>query len=236
LTAATRPIGVKGYVVDTRRNLHRARVARSIDLGRVSALTALSPAIVRKIDDGRYEELPGGVYARSYIRAFAEAVGIVPEQALREIEDLLPGAPDPLPTLREKATPSPSDWLLRQLSLPALAVRQVAQSVELSARMQRHAPSARRLLAAALDALILVSVGGTTAALTAWICGVGLGVLVAEAGLALGAMLAVPFVLYFVLFRGIAGRTPGATLCRLAPADESRELRLEMIAARAFRY
>ena len=81
--------------MDTRWNLHRARLSKGIGLDRISAITALSPSIVRRIDEGRFDELPGGLYARSYVRTFAEAVGISPEAALKDVELLLPGAPDP---------------------------------------------------------------------------------------------------------------------------------------------
>ena len=65
----------------------------------------MSPAIVRKIDEGRFGELPPGLYARSYVRSFASAVGLDPAEALKEVEHLLPGAPDPLPVMRELKGP-----------------------------------------------------------------------------------------------------------------------------------
>ena len=221
--------------MDNRKNLHRARVAKSMDLSRVSALTALSPHIVRKIDDGRFEELPGGLYARSYVRAFADAVGVKPEEALRDVEPLLPGAPDPLPTLREKSGPSPGEWLVAEFRRLATRVPTRRPAAESDAVVGHYRPALQRGIASVLDALVLVGVGVTTATLTAWLCGVGVIVLLEEAGLALAAMLTVPVALYFFLFQGIGGRTPGATACGLPTRDEPRELRLEIIATRLFR-
>lgn len=220
--------------MDTRKNLHRARVARSMDLSRVSALTALSPGIVRKIDDGRYEELPGGLYARSYIRAFAEAVGISPDTALKDVEPFLPGAPDPLPTLREKSGPTFGE-LLRQharnyVTLARTTVRQVDTTM-----LERQGLDLRRAAAAALDAVVLASLGAATTALTAWICEVGFVDVLDQAGLALAVALSLPVLLYFVLFQGVGGRTPGARACGLPRQDEPRKLRLDVIATRAFR-
>jgi hypothetical protein len=38
--------------------------------------TKLSPRIVAAIDEGRLEQFPGGLYGRSFLRTYAEAVGI----------------------------------------------------------------------------------------------------------------------------------------------------------------
>ena len=221
--------------MDNRKNLHRARVAKSMDLSRVSALTALSPSVVRKIDDGRYEELPGGLYARAYVRAFAEAVGVLPEQALRDVEALLPGAPDPLPTLREKSGPSAIERITQGFRHLLTLVPRPADGGHAAVTQDRHRPALRRGIASVLDALVLFGIGITTTALTAWLCGVTFVVLLEEAGVALAAMLIVPVALYFVLFQGIGGRTPGATACGLPPREEPRELRLDAIASRLFR-
>ena len=220
--------------MDTRKNLHRARVARSMDLSRVSAITALSPVIVRKIDDGRYEELPGGLYARSYIRAFAEAVGVPPEEALKDVETLLPGAPDPLPTLREKSGPTPGDLLREHAQHCVARARTVLRRLDRS-MLERQGLDLRRATAAVLDAVILACVGAATTALTAWVCGVGFVEILDQAGLALAVMLSLPVLLYFVLFQGIGGRTPGARLSGLPRRDEPGKLRLDIIAIRAFR-
>ncbi len=220
--------------MDTRRNLQRARVASGLDLSRVSAVTALSPGIVRKIDDGRFEELPGGLYARSYIRAFAEAVGVSPEAALKDVEDLLPGAPDPLPTLREKSGPTPGEVLRahaeRYVNQARTALRKLDTTV-----LERQGLDLRRAGAAVADAVVLASIGAATTALTAWVCGVGFVEILDQAGLALAVMLILPVLLYFVLFQGIGGRTPGARLCGLPRCDQPRKLSLDIIATRAFR-
>jgi hypothetical protein len=220
--------------LDTRKNLHRARVARSMDLSRISAITALSPVIVRKIDDGRFEELPGGLYARSYIRAFAEAVGVPPEAALKDVELLLPGAPDPMPGLREKTAPSPAERLRAQLARGTAAARGALSRVDMSL-LEGHGLDLRRAAAAILDALVLVSVGIVTTALTAWLCEVGFVDVLDQAGLALAALLSLPVLLYFVLFQGIGGRTPGACACGLPRREQPGKLRLDIIATRAFR-
>jgi hypothetical protein len=220
--------------VDPRARLHRARVEKNIDLSRISALTALSPLVVRRIDEGRFEELPGGLYARSYIRAFAEAVGLRGDQVLREVETLLPGAQDPLPVLREHAPQSPAGSLLRSMrglvpALPALpslrSLRRVPSLPGLATLPSVPAlprlPSLPRLtmpleawwgVAVAIDVAIVAGVCAGQTALAAWTCGVGVQELLVEGGLALWATLLVPALLYWLVFAGIGRGTPGRLL------------------------
>lgn len=90
--------------------LHRARVDRGIELADIAARTSLNPITVQAIDSGRFGDLPAGIYARSYVRAFASAVGLQPEQVLRELEPSLPRVDDPLPVLRDIARGAAPDW------------------------------------------------------------------------------------------------------------------------------
>ena len=84
--------------------LHRARLDRQIGLTEIGLRTALSPAVLQRIDEGRLGELPPGVYARAYVRLFAAEVGIDPDHALRQVAPLLPEAPDPFPVLQQIAS------------------------------------------------------------------------------------------------------------------------------------
>ena len=88
--------------MDPRRHLYHARINSHLTLQQIAVRTALSPSVLRNLDEGRFELLPSGVYARSYVRAFAVAVGLDPEITLSEVEHLLPGAPDPIPALNAK--------------------------------------------------------------------------------------------------------------------------------------
>ena len=96
--------------------LHRGRLERGLSIADIAASTRLPPSMVTKIDEGRFEELPAGVYARGYVRAFAAAVGVDPARVLRDLDGLLPEAPDPFPLLREiKQAAQPRrrrEWLL----------------------------------------------------------------------------------------------------------------------------
>jgi hypothetical protein len=91
--------------------LHRARISRGISLARIATITCLSPRIVQQLDEGRFVELPGGVYARSYVRAFASAVGLDPEVMVAELVDSLPPAADPITLLRQNADRQTPEWI-----------------------------------------------------------------------------------------------------------------------------
>lgn len=168
--------------MDVRTHLHEARLARQLTLTDLGVRTALSPGVLKRIDTGRFEELPAGVYARSYVRAFAVEVGVDPVEVLSALEEVLPAAPNPFPVLREVKSPSVT-----------------ALHLHLA-----------RCSAAGVDALVLLAtVVMPTLLLASWSTGVELRTLLAEAGGALGALCAIPLGLYFLVFDGIGGATPG---------------------------
>ena len=192
--------------MDVRTHLHQARLARHLTLDELCARTALSAGVISKIDSGRFEALPPGLYARAYVRTFAAAVGLDQEAALRAVEELLPVAPDPLPVLREVAR-QPDSTLHLQLA---------------------------RGTAAALDAVVLLAtVVAPSVLLASWSSGVDVAVLLANAGGALAAFCALPVALYFLLFDGIGGGTPGCRAFGLVEPTAQTPLKLPDILRRA---
>lgn len=192
--------------MEVRTHLHHARLARQLTLSDLAARTHLSHGILKKIDDGRFAELPPGLYARAYVRAFATEVGLEPSATLMDLEVLLPAAPDPFPVLREVRT-APESTLHLQLA---------------------------RCSAAALDAVLLLgAVVLPVVLLASWSSGVDVGKLLADAGGALGAFCALPVALYFLLFDGIAGGTPGCRAFGLLEPAARMPLKLPEILRRA---
>ena len=189
--------------------LHRGRLERGLSIADIAASTRLPPSIVTKIDEGRFEELPAGVYARAYVRAFAAAVGVDPARVLGDLEGLLPEAPDPFPLLRE--------------------IKQAAQP-----RRRREWPLPRWFVAA-VDAAALLAINAVMVRLIAYLSDLSVSVLLQHASASVAIVCAVPLTTYFVLFGGIAGRTPGAMVCRVpeAPAQTPLELRTILLRALA---
>ena len=173
-------------------DLHRARLASGLSLEELLSRTALSRGVVQKIDEGRFAELPPGLYARSYVKTFAAEVGVEPDEALANLEPFLPAAPNPLPAMRE---------------------------IKVESEGTLHLQLAR-ISAATFDAILLiVAVIAPVLCLSAWSSGVEVRILLADAGGAIGAFCALPVALYFVVFDGLGSGTPGHWI--FGPSEQS---------------
>lgn len=64
--------------------LQRARVARGLSLSDIADRTKISPLSLRAMERNDFARLPGGVFRRAYVRAFAEEVGLDAEALARE--------------------------------------------------------------------------------------------------------------------------------------------------------
>ena len=62
--------------------LRRARLARSISLREISDQTRITMRHLEAIESDDYKHLPGGIFNRSFIKAFARAVGFDEKRAL----------------------------------------------------------------------------------------------------------------------------------------------------------
>ena len=222
-------------------DLYDARLRRNLPLEELSARTSLSPKMLRLIEEGRFDELPAGPYARSYVRSFAAEVGLDPDATLRRVEHLLPCAPDPLPVWREMRGPSMSDRLVGMLARlwtpkPEEPVDQNEplpdDEVAATEVRPREPLKLTRWGAAALDATVLLAINAGLVLLIAWGSGLSASALLKQASVSLAGMCAVPTVVYFILFNGIAGKTFGTGLCRLPDPGPHPPLTLDAILRR----
>lgn len=62
--------------------LRRERELRNIDLVEVADRTRIPLQQLERLEDDRFAELPGEVFVKGYLRAYARAVGISPEEVL----------------------------------------------------------------------------------------------------------------------------------------------------------
>jgi hypothetical protein len=190
-------------------------------------LTLLSPPILDKIDEGRFAELPGGLYARSYIRAVAAAVGLDADEVVQELSDRLPPAGDPFPVLRDIARSGDPAWVT------ALADRARSAKVWLMTSTADWTTTRRRMLAAGIDAVALLMFLAVLIQATAWTCGVHSQLLLDRDSGALAAVWGILVVLYFVMLGGIGGKTPGAFVSQLPATEERTPLPLPTLLGRA---
>jgi Helix-turn-helix domain/RDD family len=214
--------------------LRRARLKEGMSLSQLGARTFLSPRILQKLDEGQFGELPGGVYARSYVRSFAAAVGLDPEGTVQELIERLPPAEDPMPVLREVARANTPAWVQFLSDLTGNASTWIATTREpRSVSLRSLRVPLTRWAAYLVDAAVLFLLYVLLAALTSWICGVDVHV----GPHLMRAAIAVPWsiiaLVYVVLFAGIGGRTPGTWSVGLPARLEPTPLGLRDIILRA---
>jgi cytoskeletal protein RodZ len=64
--------------------LKQAREARGIDLRELAAATKISVTALEALERNDYSRLPGGIFGRSFVRAYALAVDLDPDITVEE--------------------------------------------------------------------------------------------------------------------------------------------------------
>jgi transcriptional regulator with XRE-family HTH domain len=232
--------------------LRRIRMAKGLSLTEISRRTRIGVGYLRKIEEGSLAALPPGFYARAFVRAYAEAVGVDADVVLGTLADELPAA-------QAAAAPHPAGP--SSLGTPAAAeaaelvpdarMHVLKQLLERHNRIVNNAslvaatrlPSTgigrpgRRLLAATLDGLLMAGLYGSVIALTAYACGVTVAELIRVSGIAVFTVLGLITVLYVVMMGGIAGHTIGSMLLDVPLGERPKTpLQLSAIVRRSLRF
>lgn len=92
--------------------LRRTREALGIPLAQVSFTTRIPVASLRLVEEGRWGDLPGDTFARGFVRAYAGAIGLPPQDAIRLFENH--DRPSITPSLR---APSPAELRSRRVGV-----------------------------------------------------------------------------------------------------------------------
>lgn len=81
---------------DLGQQLKEARLARGLSLDDVQEMTKIRKRYLEAIEAGDYKVLPGSFYVRAFIKTYAEAVGVDPDELLNEHKQHVPDvAPEP---------------------------------------------------------------------------------------------------------------------------------------------
>ncbi len=64
--------------------LRRERELRHISLDEIAATTKVGTRLLRALEDEQFDQLPGGIFNKGYVRAYAKYVGIDEEQAVAD--------------------------------------------------------------------------------------------------------------------------------------------------------
>ena len=117
--------------------LRRERLRRNLELDEISRELKISPKFLEAIEDERFDKLPRGVFAKSFVRQYARLLGLDEEELAGEVQRAVEPpragphfaeqAPQPAPS--EIRVPRVEVWenvadsrLSRSSSLPALAM------------------------------------------------------------------------------------------------------------------
>ena len=231
----------------TAAELRKNRMAQGLSLTEISRRTRIGVTHLRRIEEGDFKSLPPGFYARAFVRAYAEAIGVDADIVLGTLADQLPAsqsAHSPHPSHQASLPwadaadliPNARMQVLKQLlerhNESVASVEPVASQESVTAPTRARGP--RQFLAASLDGLLLASIYLTVIGATAAFCGVSGRELLHASGFAVFTVLALITLLYVMMMGGIAGRTIGAMLLDVPLLEQSRSpLGLGAIARRS---
>ena len=205
-------------VLTTCERLRLAREASGLDLPFLEECTRVRQHLLSSLETGRFDELPAGLYARSVVRAYAQAVGLNPDEILAELIPFLPGVEDPI------------DGLARVRGVEREAPKPAAGG----GIVGPVAPPLRVAVATALDSSVLAAIDVCVLASSAALCGVTVGRLLEFALPAMLLLWGLIAGLYFLLLGGLAGATPGTWVSGLPPmAPDKGPIRVRRAGRRA---
>lgn len=189
--------------------LRQSRIASGEDLACLAKRAGIREGLLQAIEEGRFADLPHGIYGRSAIRSFASALGLDAVEVLAECEQFLPAVDDPIDALARlrgvRTTPKPT--------APVDAPR--AQGLAASEPAAMWKP----LAAAAIDAGIIMLMLLLLVAMTMTYLAAPLSAFRATTAPAFGLMGVLLACCYFGCFAGVAGATLGERAVNSAPAS-----------------
>jgi cytoskeleton protein RodZ len=98
--------------------LRRERQKRNLDLNQVSRELKISTRFLEAIESEEFERLPGGVFAKSFVRQYARLLNVDEEEAAAEVQrSLAPPSEAPLPELPARTAPPATDFAPRVESI-----------------------------------------------------------------------------------------------------------------------
>jgi transcriptional regulator with XRE-family HTH domain len=202
--------------------LRRARERRGLTLEQVSEQTKVSVAHFAGLESGDVSRWPAGLFGRAFVRGYAGAVGLDPEELVAAFARIYPESPDghrmaPRPDRSQKPVePADVPETATDSEVESSVFRLVLDSAAPARRPGRLESAVPRVAAALVDVLLPVTVAGAVAFVAGrewfWITAACVGV----AG-------------HLTVF-GLTGSTPGLWLSRyrrgaaagVLPAAQSR--------------
>lgn len=183
--------------------LRHERERRGIDLSSIAHRTKIAPALLVSLERGDVSRWPGGIYRRSFVRAYAEAVGLDPDDVAREFAEAFEREEEPQPSVAAPRVPPAT--VHPPVARPALG--HVRVRIDPPPRVWRRGPvlsdRGQRLGAVAADLTVLVVVAA------------GLAMAFGEFWM----MVALVMVCYYAGGILVFGNTPGVCLFAMLGGD-----------------
>jgi cytoskeletal protein RodZ len=88
--------------------LKQARLARGVSLAQIASVTKISVRSLEAVERNDFSRLPGGIYTRAFVRAYADEVGLDPEVALKHFLSQCPDDVAAVPTSAPESIDGPS--------------------------------------------------------------------------------------------------------------------------------
>lgn len=89
--------------------LRRERERRNLGLPEVSRVLKISPRFLEAIEDERFDQLPGGVFAKSFVRQYARFLDLDEDEAAGEVQRAI--GPASVPAMEDLGVrPAPSEF------------------------------------------------------------------------------------------------------------------------------
>jgi cytoskeleton protein RodZ len=101
--------------------LRTARITRGLTIEQISAVTRISPRIVRAIEADDLQSVPGGVFIRGFLRMYAREVDLDPEDVVKRFRARFDPAPPTAAVADADEDPEPLDAASRSTDLGQLA-------------------------------------------------------------------------------------------------------------------
>lgn len=136
------------------RRLRQERERRKISLTTIATTTKISVALLEALERDDLSRWPSGIFRRSFVRAYAQAIGLDGDAIVRECLERFPD-PEELPFVAEPAPPpAPA---LKAGAMPMLRVR-VVDAVSAFRRGELLVAPRHRWAAVACDVGVLLAI------------------------------------------------------------------------------
>jgi cytoskeleton protein RodZ len=112
--------------------LREERVRRGLEIDEVEAETRIRAKYLLALEDERFDVLPGDVYARAFLRDYAEELGLDAQEMVDELNDLR-APPDAPLTPQPSVHPITSPWEGRRKAVGLAITAVVAVAVAVAA-------------------------------------------------------------------------------------------------------